>query len=35
MILKLAMKHQAMDRYKVFTDHDPGMTLSYFTARSA
>ena len=34
MILKLGMKHQAMELYKVCINHDPGMTLTYFTARS-
>ena len=34
MILKLGMKHQAMEPYKVCIKHDPGMTLTYFTARS-
>ena len=26
MILKLGMKHQAMELYKVYINHDPGMT---------
>ena len=34
MILKLCMKHQAMELYKVYINHDPGMTLTFFTARS-
>ena len=34
MILKLGMKHPAMELYKVCINHDPGMTLTYFTARS-
>ena len=34
MILKLGMKHHAMEFYKVYIDHDPGMTLTYFMARS-
>ena len=34
MILKLGMNHQAMELYKVCIDHDPGMTLTFFTARS-
>ena len=34
MILKLGMKHQAMELYKVYINYDPGMTLTYFTARS-
>ena len=34
MILKLGMEHQAEDLYKVCINHDPGMTLTYLTARS-
>ena len=34
MILKLGVKHLGMELYKVFINHDPGMTLTYFTARS-
>ena len=34
MILKLGMKHQAMKLYKVYINHDPGMILTFFTARS-
>ena len=34
MILKLGMKHQAMELYKVFVNHDTWMTLTYFLARS-
>ena len=34
MILEFGMKHQAMELYKVYIGHDPGMTLTYFTARS-
>ena len=34
MILKLGMKHQAIQLYKVCINHDPWMTLTYFTARS-
>ena len=33
MILKLGMKHQAMELYKVI-NHDPVMTMTDFTARS-
>ena len=33
-ILKLGMKHQGEELYKVYINHDPGMTLTYFTARS-
>ena len=35
MILKLGMKNQAMKLYKVCINHDPGMTLTFFTTRSA
>ena len=34
MILKLGMKHQGMEFYKVYINHDPGMTLTYFMSRS-
>ena len=29
MILKLGMKHQAIELYKVCINHDPGMTLTF------
>ena len=32
--LNLGMKHQTMELYKVYINHDPGMTLTFFTARS-
>ena len=35
MILKLGMKHQAMEPYENCINHDPRMTLTYFTAKSA
>ena len=34
MILKLGVKHLVKELYKVYINHDPGMTLTYFTARS-
>ena len=34
MILKLGKKHLGIELYKVYINHDPGMTLTYFTARS-
>ena len=34
MILKLGMKHLGMELYKIYINHDAGMTLTYFTARS-
>ena len=30
MILKLGMKHQGMEVYKVCINHDPVMTLTFF-----
>ena len=35
MILKLCLKHQWMELYKVCINRDPGMTFTYFVARSA
>ena len=29
MILKLGMKHLGMELYKVYINHDPGMTSTY------
>ena len=34
MILKLGMHHQALELYKVYINHDPWMTLTYFMTRS-
>ena len=34
MILKLGMKHQKEELYKVYINHEPVMTLIYFIARS-
>ena len=34
MILKLCLKHQCVESYKVCINHNPGMTLTYFMARS-
>ena len=34
MILKLGMKHQAMELFKVYINNDTGMTLTFFMARS-
>ena len=33
MISKLGVKHLGMELYKVYINHDPGMTLTYFTAK--
>ena len=30
MILKPGVKHLEMELYKVYINHDPGMTLTYF-----
>ena len=32
---KLGMKHQWLKYYNVFINHDPVVTLTYFTTRSA
>ena len=32
---KLGMKHWGLKYYNMFINHDPVMTLTYFTARSA
>ena len=34
MILKLGMQHRELEVAKVFINDDPGLTLTYFTARS-
>ena len=34
MILKLGMQHQGFKFYKVFINGDPGLTVTYFMARS-
>ena len=34
MILKLDMKHRGIEVYTVYINHDPELTLTYFTARS-
>ena len=34
MLLKLGMKHRALKLYQVSINDDPGLTLTYFTARS-
>ena len=33
-ILKFGMKYQGMELYKVYINHDPGLTLTYFIVRS-
>ena len=32
--MKLGMKHQWLKHYNVYINHDPVVTLTYFTARS-
>ena len=34
MILKLGVKHLGLESYKVYINHDPELTFTYFTARS-
>ena len=34
MTLKLGMQHQVLEYYQVYSNYDPGLTLTYFTARS-
>ena len=34
MTLKLGMQHQVLEYYQVCSYDDPGLTLTYFTARS-
>ena len=34
MILKLGMQHRGFKFYKVYINGDPGLTLTYFAARS-
>ena len=34
MILKLGMQHRELKFYKVYINDDPGLTLTYFMARS-
>ena len=34
MTLKLGMQHRVLEYYQVYSNNDPGLTLTYFTARS-
>ena len=34
MILKVGMQHQGLKLYEVYINDDPGLTMTYFTARS-
>ena len=33
-VLKLGMQHRGLKLYKNYTNNDPGLTLTYFTART-
>ena len=33
MTLKLGLQHRVLEYYQVFSNDDPGVTLTYFTAR--
>ena len=35
MILKLGMDHQGLKVYRIYIKDDPGLTLTYFTAKSS
>ena len=34
MTLKVSMQHWVLEYYQICSNDDPGMTLTYFTARS-
>ena len=34
MTLKLCMQHRVLEYYQVYSNDDPGLTLTYFRARS-
>ena len=34
MTLKLVMQHRVLEYYQVCSNDDPGLTLTYFTAKS-
>ena len=34
MTLKLGMRHRMHEHYQICSNNDPGLTLTYFTARS-
>ena len=34
MILKLGLQHRVLEYYQISSNDDPGLTLTYFTARS-
>ena len=34
MTLKIDMQHRVLEYYQVYSNDDPGLTMTYFTARS-
>ena len=34
MTLKVGMQHQVLEYYQVYSNDDPGLTMTYFTTRS-
>ena len=34
MTLKFGMQHRVLEYYQIYSNDDPGLTLTYFTARS-
>ena len=34
MTLKLGVQHRVLEHYQICSNDDPGLTLTYFTARS-
>ena len=34
MTLKLGMQHRVLEYYQIYSNDDPGLTLTFFTARS-
>ena len=34
MTIKVCMRHRVLKYYQVYSNNDPGLTLTYFTARS-
>ena len=34
MTLKLGMQHRVLEYYQIYSNDDPGLALTYFTARS-
>ena len=34
MILNIGMQHRVLEYYQVCSNHDPGLTMTYFMARS-